>query len=66
MIVCALFRKKHVAKVEHEKEAKLEAAEAEMKDLKQRSDRAVSALTERQRRNHWQESVDRLIQGGLG
>lgn len=61
MILCALFRRRKVDKVEQEKQNRLEAAEAEMKYLLFRARRAEQALTDRQRRNHWQDSINRMI-----
>lgn len=49
--------------IEREKMARLEAAEAEGKQWSERSERAIAALTARHDRNHWVESVTKMIQG---
>lgn len=48
---------------EREKMARLEVAETEVKDLQERGERAVQFLLARDKRNHWQESISRMIQG---
>lgn len=49
---------------ETEKMERLEAAEQELEDLKARSTVAITYLRERQSRNHWRESIEKMIQGG--
>lgn len=58
------LRKSRVDADEREKMARLEAAEQELVGLKDRAARAISLLDERQRRNHWRESIEQMIQGG--
>lgn len=48
---------------DREKMASLERAEAELADLKDRSQRAISTLNNRHLRNHWQESIADMIRG---
>lgn len=45
---------------------RLEQAEAEMRALRERSDRSLKFLTERHNRNHWSESVHDMITGTTG
>lgn len=60
----ALFpRTRRLDAVEREKIAKLVEAEHEVEDLVARKDLAVRALSERQKRNHWRESIETMIQG---
>ena len=51
--------------IEREKMSALESAEAEVKDLTARSDRAVAFLTERHQRNHYGEAIAQMIRGGV-
>lgn len=53
----------HALDDEREKMARLEQAEAELTDLKDRMDRAVEYLDARTRRNHWRESIEKMIRG---
>lgn len=48
---------------ESHKEAALENAERDLEDLKVRGARAMHALDTRHNRNHWRESIERMIQG---
>lgn len=48
---------------EAHKEARLEDAERTLEDLKTRKERAVRILGDRQSRNHWRESIEKMIQG---
>ena len=48
---------------EREKIARLEQAERELGSLQHRAWLAINTLDERQRRNHWRESIERMIQG---
>jgi hypothetical protein len=50
---------------EHEKVARLERAETELLNLKGRASRAITTLDDRRQRNHWRESIEQMIQGGL-
>lgn len=43
--------------------ALLEQVEAEAKDLRERADVAVYVMRHRDRRNHWQESIQEMIWG---
>jgi hypothetical protein len=56
-------RKHRKSVVEAEKEARLEDAQRTLDDLKDRKDRAIRLLGERQSRNHWSESIDIMIRG---
>lgn len=48
---------------EAQEEALLEDAEREVTELQHRASRAIKTLTDRQDRNHWQESIEKLIGG---
>lgn len=50
--------------VDREKYVRLEKAESDLLGLKQRAHVAISSLDSRNRRNHWQESIEQMIQGG--
>lgn len=52
-------------KIDQEREQKLEQAEAELEDLKQRAARIIPLLRTRAQRNHWRESIERMIWGGI-
>ena len=59
-----LFSRKHTDDAEErEKMALLEQVEAEAKDLRERADVAVYVMKHRDRRNHWQESIQEMIWG---
>lgn len=58
-----LYTKKHHESVEREKIAKLEQAESDLLTLRARASRAMGLLDERQRRNHWREAIEQMIQG---
>lgn len=58
-----LFTRKRVHPEEREKMALLEQVEAEARDLRERADMATYVMKHRDRRNHWQESIDRMIRG---
>lgn len=44
--------------------ARLEEAEREVTELKQRCDAAAGILDARRKRNHWRETVEQMIRGG--
>lgn len=48
---------------EREKLERLERAEDTLSDLKIRAERAIRILDERQKRNHWREAIEKIIQG---
>lgn len=48
---------------EKEQEALLLKAEETVRDLTDRRDKAIRILNERNHRNHWRESIERMIQG---
>lgn len=50
-------------KGEDEKMARLEKAEAEMQALLLRADIAIEFLDGRRNRNHWRESIEKMIGG---
>lgn len=52
-------------RVEREKIAALEAAERQVQDLTERSEKAVAILTDRHKRNHYTEAVAQMIRGGI-
>lgn len=60
-----MFRlwKSKQAEADREKLARLEQAETEVRDLRERADRAIGILAARQGRNHWSESIDMMIRG---
>lgn len=49
--------------IERDKIARLEQAEADLSSLKIRASNAIRTLDNRQRRNHWRESIEKMIQG---
>ena len=57
-------RKARDQKIEGEKIERLEKAERELFWLKARAAKAIQSLDERQKRNHWRESIEQMIQGG--
>lgn len=59
------FRRSRRAHHEEEsaKIAKLEKAEAQLCELRRRSDSAIKFLTEREDRNHWREAIEDMIGG---
>lgn len=44
-----------------ERQRRLAQAEAELQHLQERSQRALESINKRDRQNHWQESIDRMI-----
>lgn len=48
---------------EAQDEARLEDAEREVTELQHRASRAIKTLTDRQHRNHWRESIEKMIGG---
>lgn len=48
---------------EREKMERLEQAEKDLVSLKTRAARAIKNLDDRQRQNHWRESIEQMIQG---
>ena len=63
MLLWNLF-KTHFSSAPNEADMKrLAAAEEELVDLRVRRVRACDALDDRQRRNHWRESIEYMIQG---
>lgn len=48
---------------DRENMVRLEEAEVQLKDLKQRAHIAITTLDQRVRRNHWRESIQEMIQG---
>lgn len=49
--------------VEREKMAALDEAEKTLASLNERSEKAMQALGERDARNHWRESIEKMIHG---
>lgn len=55
----------HAEAIEEDKERRLAQAEAEVRDLVARGEKAVQFLSERDKRNHWSESIQKMIRGDL-
>lgn len=49
---------------EREKMARLEQAEKDLGSLQHRAHVAITRLEDRQKRNHWRESIESMILGG--
>lgn len=49
--------------IESEKDARIEHAERHLRELQDRSDKALTTLNERDSRNHWREAIQQMIQG---
>jgi hypothetical protein len=43
--------------------AALDEAEKELASLNERSEKAMAALSAREDRNHWRESIEKMIHG---
>jgi hypothetical protein len=56
-------RKRGQAAEERAKMELLEQVEAQAKDLRERADVATYVMKHRDRRNHWQESIQQMITG---
>jgi len=56
-------RKTGTGSVEREKMERLEQAEADLRNLKDRATKAITFLDGRNKRNHWRESIEDVIQG---
>lgn len=56
-------RKDEAERCEREKMERLEQAESDLADLRNRAARVIVLLTERQRKNHWREAIENMIQG---
>lgn len=48
---------------EAQEEARLEDAEREVTELQDRASKAIKELTGRHRRDHWHESIEKMIKG---
>lgn len=63
----ALFRNKRKRQerdgAERAHDLTLEQAESTLRDLTTRGEQAVRTLDDRDRRNHWRESIQSMIQG---
>lgn len=57
------FRRKQEHRDEQEKLSRLEEAETELNALTNRADKAIKYLDDRQRRNHWRESIEQMLHG---
>lgn len=58
------FKRRNTKAAEMEaKDARLEQAEKDLGDLEHRAFRAITVLESRSSRNHWRESIERMIQG---
>lgn len=53
----------HTEAIEHEHDMQLARAEADLAHLTARGEVAVRALDARNKRNHWRESIEQMIQG---
>lgn len=58
-----LFRKRDESLEDRAKMDLLEEVEAQAKDLRERADMATYIMRHRDRRNHWQESIQEMIWG---
>lgn len=57
-------RRKKERDSEAAKLARLEQAESEVRELISRGETVTKFLGDRQRRNHWQDSIEQMIRGG--
>lgn len=57
-------RRKRKRDSEAAKVARLEQAESEVKELISRGETVTKFLEDRQRRNHWRDSIEQMIRGG--
>lgn len=57
-------RRKRKRDFEAAKVARLEQAESEVKELISRGETVTKFLEDRQRRNHWRDSIEQMIRGG--
>lgn len=60
-----IFGRKKRDAIERENMAQLERAEGDLRDLRSRAERAVGTLTSRDNRNHWRESIEKMITGAI-
>lgn len=51
--------------VEAVNEARLENADRDLAHLRKRADLALGTLEDRHSRNHWRESIEQMITGGI-
>jgi len=56
-------RKHRETLIDAEHEARMEKADRDVTILRNRADAALNVLDSRDKRNHWRESVERMIQG---
>ena len=61
-VIWANSRSAHDAEYQA-KLSRLEAAEAEVADLRARAERAIKTLEDRRKRNHWRESIQEMLGG---
>jgi len=57
--------KAHTEAIEQDKMHRLEKAERDLESLQLRAFRAITLLDDRQSRNHWRESIEVMIRGGI-
>lgn len=58
-------RKRRKALIEAEQEARMEKADRDINTLRARANIALDTINSRDRRNHWQDSVNAMIRGVL-
>lgn len=51
--------------IERARQARLAKAEEDLAVLRARASRAIVTLDERREENHWRESIEHMIKGGL-
>lgn len=59
------FRKNKTDIVNDEKMARLENAERDLASLRRRHEQATGTLVRRVKRNHWVETIEQMVQGGI-
>lgn len=57
------IRKQREEIIDAEHEARMEKAVRDVDELRTRADAALGTLDARDRRNHWRESIEQMIQG---
>lgn len=58
-------RRQRKAIIEAEHEARMEKADRDLNTLRQRANIAINEIDTRDRRNHYQDAVRLMIQGGI-
>lgn len=60
-----IFSKTRADASHDEKMVRLEQAERDLASLKERLSQPMAVLDKRRRQNHWRESIEQMIQGGI-